>query len=162
VYFFVFLAHPNPSSEELRAMNQHAFASRQRTPAPLAVRWAAGLLAAYGLMVLVHLLILSPSVNGIAPSLMRTSIRRFLGAAVMVWGVTRGLSWGRWLTLALGGLWAVFSGLALIEYAGSPTVASMQTLYFGPAGVMAFLLLGGAIGCLLLPQSRAWFRRRTV
>jgi hypothetical protein len=41
-------------------------------------------------------------------------------------------------------------------------VVTMRTLYFGPMGIMALLLLGGAIGCLLLPQSRAWFRRRVT
>ena len=143
-------------------MSQHARAATRQTPAPVIVRWAASLLAAYSLMVLVYVLTLPPGASEFAHALVATSIARILGSAVMVWGVARGLPWGRWVTLAVGGLWAAFNALALLEYSAVPRVAPMQTLYFGPAGIMSLLLLCGAIGCLLFPQSRSWFRRGAV
>jgi len=143
-------------------MSQHASAPAQQPSTPVAVRWAAGLLAVYSLMVLAHVFTLSPRDSEFDASLLRTAIGRMQGAAAMAWGVARGRSWGRWLTLALGGLWAGFCALALVEYAGTPAVAPRQTLVFGPVGIMALLLLGGAIGCLLVPRSRLWFRRAAV
>ena len=60
-------------------MSQHASAPGQQPPTPVAVRWAAGLLAVYSLMVLVHVFTLSPRDSEFDAAMLRTAIGRSSG-----------------------------------------------------------------------------------
>ncbi len=140
-------------------MNWHSSVARTRSGPPVAVFLTVGLLGAYSLLALLHLATLSSLPSEVSEGHIRSTVMRALGGALMAAGVARRASWGRWLTFALGGLWAAFSALALIQYAGGSLVAPTRMIYLGPVGVVALLLLGSAIGLLLLPQSRVWFGR---
>ena len=124
---------------------------------PMTVKVAAGILLLYGIGVLVGALQARHLVN-YEPHPVRTAIR--CGAmALAAWGLIRQTHWAWWLAILLPSFWIITGILGLDVVGPMRSSINPRSGSFFLYVDSSLIVLAVAIALLLLPGSRAAFRR---
>lgn len=131
--------------------------STPRADVPSAVRIAALLFAAYGLMLMAQALLLQSAAGWEQANDFPRALLRLAGCGLIAYALMQGLRWGWWAAVLLGGLWTVTGAAAVLMLTAGDGWSRL------PAGAPVFLvafvaILGTAMALLLQPGSRAAFR----
>jgi hypothetical protein len=131
---------------------------------PTTLRAAAVLLVAYGIVVLVNATVLQMRSDWEGVSEYPRAIVRAVGMAVLAWGLLRRLRWFWWLAVGLALFWIVtaMAGVALIRSLGTAETDPILAPGFYWTLALTTALLTAAVVLLLLPSSRAAFRRSAI
>jgi len=127
------------------------------TGVPATLRWAALVLGAYGLVVVVNATVLQATNDWVGLAEYPRALIRALGAALVAWGLLRRARWAWWLGVVLALFWLATSIFGFLMFLGIRTPEADALL---PPGFYALLattcvLLGAAAALLLAPSSRA-------
>jgi hypothetical protein len=131
---------------------------------PSTVRWAAGALAAYAVVVLAYATISQMQTGWEAAATYPRALIRAGGMALVTWGVLQRMRWAWWLAVALSGFWAVGSVVSLgVMF----NVTGLQAAEMLPDGLLMVMstttvLLVAAVILLCLPRSRRAFKTRVA
>ena len=131
-----------------------------RTAQPSTVRAAAVVFALYGTYVLVNATVWQMIGGWAEPGQYLRGVVRFVGMALVAWGLWTGQRWAWWFAVLLGGFW-ILAGAGLLAVAfgfGAGELPMPLPAFIGAMAAFVLLVLG--VGLLLLPSSRAALLRR--
>ena len=133
------------------------------TNVPSTVRWSAWLFVVYGLIVLAGATVAQALNDWAAIGDYPRAVIRAAGVTLIAWALMRRRWWAWWMGVGLGLLWAATgwaSFVALIVLlAGSADESVAVEPGFVVVSVLTLVVLTAAVTLLLLPRSRAPFRR---
>ena len=126
------------------------------------IRLAAGLLVAYGLLVVANAVYLQSLAGWVEwPQFFRALVR-LGGMLLFAWGLLRGERWAWWAAVGLGLFWLITGALLLV---GSYAALGDEVVVLMPVPSHVLLVVAGgilaaAIVLLLTPAVRTSFRRQ--
>jgi Na+/alanine symporter len=133
-------------------------------PLPQTVKAAATILAAYGTVVLLYAVVLQTMIGWNQAQAFPRAIIRFLGMALIAWGLLKRARWAWWFGVLLPGFFLVLGLVALVTFLTVAKDVEKGVEIPVPPGFLPIAVFSGAamaavVALLLTRSSRATFRR---